>query len=624
MKKVLILAAGRGVRLDRKSKPKPLVEVCNQPILMRLLDGFSAVGVEDFTIVVGHQKEKIVQEVTARTAGRLCVAFVENPRFEGGLAQSILCARGHMTEPFLLSMGDHVFDGEHFRRIASLPDPQGTVTVLVDARISEGKAAPDDVKVRFGADGRVDAIGTDLDRYDAVDMGFFAVDPEFFRALEDAVQKNPDASLSDALQAWASAGRLRYEIADEAGWDDIDTPSDLIRAEMRVREKLRMGGLSHVVFASRRVPDAVHDFVVGEPVTTKMVMMRGFFRRPEDFEFIPRESASSPIFLFSDETVTRLYAADLHQAMRRMGYDAHLITMPDGEGSKSLSNFVELTERVLRLGVDERSVFVSVGGGMVCNVCGFVASCIYRGLSLIHLPTSLMAQCDAAISHKQAINGAHGKNMVGSYYSPRMVLVDVETLRSLPARLIHDGMAEVIKHALCQDAGYVESLLAFSGDCAGDIDFLERVVERNIRLKCELVHADPHEQGIGMIMQYGHTVGHPVEHMSGYSYYHGESISVGMVAAARIARILNVCDDALVQVHEELIGKYGLPTRIPAGITVDGLMEALRYNKRYTVEGTQMILLADLGKPWTVNGRHVIPVTNGILREALEQILTSP
>ncbi len=624
MKKALILAAGRGCRLDRKSKPKPLVEVCNRPILMHLIEGLAAVGVEEFFIVVGHQKELIIREVTARVAGAWPVRFLENPHYEGGLARSVLCAQEALDEPFILSMGDHLFDAAHLAKIAGVTPEPGGVSVLAHHAPPADKACADDVKVR-GQDGRVIAIGTDLTEFGGTDMGLFAVDPAgLFPALAEAVAADPDAGLPDALQRLADRGKLACVKADDAGWDDIDTPADLIRAEMRLRDQLRAGVLRHTVLASTKVPDAVYDFVVGEPVTTKMVLMRGFFRNPEAFEFIPRESASSPIFVFSDETVTPLYAAPLHARMRAMGYNAHLITMPDGETSKSLASFTELTERVLRLGVDERSVFVSVGGGVVCNVCGFIASCIYRGLNLVHLPTSLMAQCDAAISHKQAINGAHGKNMVGSYYSPRMVLVDVDTLATLPERLIPDGLSEVLKHALCQEPEYVEYLMNYRGDFVRDLDFLEQVVTKNVRLKCELVHQDPKEHTVGMVMQYGHTLGHPVEHMSGYQLYHGESVAIGMIVAARVSRILNVCDDDLVRTHVELCAKFRLPTKVPAGITVDGLMEALRYNKRYLTEGTQMSLLQAVGKPWAVNGRHVIPVTNGIIREAVEQTLEVP
>ncbi|MBU1412636.1 iron-containing alcohol dehydrogenase [Myxococcota bacterium] len=621
MKKALILAAGRGKRLDRKSKPKPLVEVGNRPILMHVIEGLAAVGVEEFHIVVGFDRDRIVREVTSRVAGQWKLNFIDNTSFDGGLAHSVLCGREALDEPFILSMGDHLFDGAHFARIAASPPEAGGVTVLVHHNPPTEKATSDSVKVR-GENGRVKAIGTDLTEFGGVDMGLFSCDPSgLFPVLAEAIATAPDATLAEALQRLAGRGKLTCLKADDAGWDDIDTPVDLIRAEMRLRDQARAGVLSHVILASTKVPDAVHDFVVGEPVTTKMVMMRGFFDRPEGFEFIPRESASSPIFVFSDETVTPLYAAPLFEKMRSMGYNAHLITMPDGETSKSLASFVELTERVLRLGVDERAVFVSVGGGVVCNVCGFIASCIYRGLNLVHLPTSLMAQCDAAISHKQAINGAFGKNMVGSYYSPRMVIVDVNTLRTLPARLIHDGLAEVLKHALCQEPDYVEYLMAYEGDCVRDIDFLEKVVSKNVRLKCELVHQDPKEHTVGMVMQYGHTLGHPVEHMSGYQLYHGESVAIGMIVAARVSRILNICGEELVKAHVDLCAKFGLPTTIPAGITVDGLMEALKYNKRYLTEGTQMSLLTDIGRPWAVNGRYVIPVTNGIIREAIEQTM---
>ncbi len=622
MKKALILAAGRGKRLDRKSKPKPLVEVGNRPILMHVIEGLRDAGIEEVFIVVGYEREKIVREITARIAGRFQVHFLDNPDFEGGLPSSILCAREWMEEPFLLCMGDHVLDPNHFQDLLGKTPVEGSVTVLVDTFSDPANHAPDSVKVAFDGE-TITAIGPDLVVCQGIDMGLFAVDPDvLFPAMEESVVRSHDASLSEALKPLAETGRLFWAKASAwGGWNDIDTPEDLIRAEMRIRDNAREGVLSHQLLASTRIPDHVYDFVVGEPVTTKMVLMRGFFERPEAFEFIPRESASSPIFLFSDETVTPLYAAPLHEKMRRIGYNAHLITMPDGESSKSLASFTELTEQVLRLGVDERSVFVSVGGGVVCNVCGFIASCIYRGLNLIHLPTSLMAQCDAAISHKQAINGAYGKNMVGSYYSPRMVLVDVETLRTLDERLIPDGLAEVIKHALCQEPDYVDYLLSHSGDFTRDIDFLEEVVTRNVRLKCELVHLDPRELSVGMVMQYGHTLGHPVEHLSGYSLYHGESIAIGMVVAARVSRILNICDDNLPRIHVELMKKYRLPTDIPPGISVDGLIEAMKYNKRYLTEGTRMSLLQDIGKPWVVNGRTVIPVPNGIIREAITQTL---
>jgi 3-dehydroquinate synthase len=453
-------------------------------------------------------------------------------------------------------------------------------------------------------------------------MGLFAASPgALFGALEETHVAGGQDSLWAATDLLARRGALAAVEAADGAWADIDTPAALIRAEIRLRHERRVGSIIPPQIAATRGADETFDFVAGKVETTKMVMVRGYFRDPGAFEIIPRESASSPVFLFTDETVDALYAAGLSRRLKAMGYNIHLIVMPDGEGSKSLSRYVQLTERVLSLGVDEQSVFVSVGGGVVCNVCGFIASTIYRGLNLIHLPTSLMAQCDAAISHKQAINGQSGKNMVGSYYSPRTVLVDVETLTTLEPRLIHDGLAEVIKHALCQDPAYVDYLMGYRGDCVRDLDFLEQVIRRNIRLKCELSVDDPKELAHGAVLQYGHTLGHPVEHLSGYTLYHGESVAIGMVIAARVARILRACGDDLVALHEEIVSRFGLPRRIPRGIPARDVVEACRYNKRYLTEGTRMALLEAVGRPWTVSGQYVVPVANEVLLEAIGQTM---
>jgi 3-dehydroquinate synthetase len=227
-----------------------------------------------------------------------------------------------------------------------------------------------------------------------------------------------------------------------------------------------------------------------------------------------------------------------------------------------------------------------------------------------------MSQCDAAISHKQGINGHQGKNLVGTYYTPKLVAVDVETLATLPERLVSDGMAEVIKHAVGQDPGYVDFLLSNAWDVR-DIDFIEQVVENNIRLKCDLVTTDPKELRDGMILQYGHTVGHAVEHLTGYKLYHGESVAVGMAVAAQVARIMGACNDALVSLHHTLLEKYKLPSRVPETIRISDVLDALRYSKKYLTEGTRMALLSDIGKLWSVDDDYAIPVSCGVLAEAI-------
>jgi 3-dehydroquinate synthase len=178
-------------------------------------------------------------------------------------------------------------------------------------------------------------------------------------------------------------------------------------------------------------------------------------------------------------------------------------------------------------------------------------------------------------------------------------------------------MSEVIKHAIGQDPEYVDMLLAYKGP-QDDRDFLEEVVRRNVELKCQLSVSDPKEHREAMVLQYGHTVGHPVEHLSGYRLYHGESVAIGMMVAARVARILGACKDDLVDLHRQLIDHFGLPSQVPYSIQTNDMLESLQFNKRYLTEGTRMALLSDVGRLWNVDDDYVIPVSDSVLSEAYE------
>jgi 3-dehydroquinate synthase len=524
-----------------------------------------------------------------------------------------------VTAPFLLAMADHVFDELLVREMASAPLDEAAVRALVDSDLERVFDVDSAVKVDLDGD-RVRDIGFGLEQFQAVDAGLFFASSALFVALDEAVGKDPGADLSDGLRLLASRDQVvAVKIGDGARWDDVDTPAALIRAEMRLREQRRTGTVAPAPEAREQAVGQEFSFEVGRPDPARILVGRGFVREPARLPLVPESAASSPVFAFTDQTVNGLYGERFVADLKQRGYDVQPIVLADGEESKSLLSYRRVVERVLSRGVDERSVFISLGGGVVCNVCGFVASTIYRGLDLVHLPTTLMAQCDAAISHKQAINGYMGKNMVGSYYVPRLVAADVEVLATLSDRLKGDGLAEVIKHAIGQDPAYVELLLSQPEGEIGDLGFLEQVVRRNVELKCELARSDPQEHREAMILQYGHTVGHAVEHLSGYKLFHGESVAIGMVVAARVARLLGACRDDLVELHVLLCRHFGLPTSIPAGIGTDDVLESLRYNKKYLTEGTRMALLCDVGQLWSVEGDFAIPVSDAVLAEAVEQ-----
>jgi 3-dehydroquinate synthase len=603
------------MRLDRPNTPKPLVDVAGQAMLVRVIRQLTQAGVEKVVVVLGFKGDEI-ERALSKYDFDTTVLFVRNNAWESGVAGSVLAAEPHITSRFLLAMADHVFDDVLVETMADCEAASDLALTLIETRIKTVFALETAVKVRLDGE-RVSAMGRDEERFDGVDAGLFNLPHTIFEEMAAHMVPDRENELATVLSPIIAQGKMRAVVVPDGIFDDVDTPAALVRSEMRIRRARRVQQVRPVSALLSQPDYRRFDYRAALPSTTEIVIGRGVVRDPSRLQLIPKSAASSPVFVFTDENVAALYGFAFTEQLRGMGYDVHLIVLPEGESAKSLTSYAFWVERVLSLGVDERSRFISLGGGVVCNVCGFVASTIYRGLDLVHLPTTLMAQCDAAISHKQGINGHQGKNLVGAYYSPKLVAVDVETLSTLPERLRRDGMAEVIKHALGQDPACIDLLLSDSGDI-GDSDFLETVIQNNIRLKCALVAKDPKELREGMILQYGHTVGHAVEHLTGYRLYHGESVAVGMAVAARVARIMGACDDDLVGLHDALMKKYGLPNRVPASIRASDVLDTLRYSKRYLTEGTRMALLKKPGQLWSVDADFAIPISETVLAEAIE------
>lgn len=617
-KQVVILAAGRGSRLDRVDTPKPLVAVGGTPICVRLLKQLGKAGIERAVVVVGHRDRELVQGLAGEHG--LEVRFVVNPDWETGLVSSVLAAREHVDESFVVAMADHVFEDEIVQAIVS-QDGGAAFVMAVDDRVDEVFDLESAVKVtlRPSVHGtRVVACGRGMAPFNAVDAGLFTASQELFAVAQRVRASNPHAELCDVMAALASRCHIRPLLLT-GDWHDIDTPAALTHAEMALRKRQR-----HAVMrpAANTPPqpqscEPTYAFTTGQVVETEVCVSRGAVANVAAIDLIPLRGASSPIFVVTDTTVNGIYGDAFVAGLRSRGHTVRRIVLPDGEAAKSLTKYVELVDRVLALGIDQNSVFVALGGGAVCNVCGFLASTLYRGVELIHVPTTLMAQADAAISHKQGINGARGKNLIGSYYAPSKIIVDVDVLATLDDERFIDGLAEVIKHALGEDPGYLDRLLVYGGD-PRDPAFTESLVRRNIELKCALMAVDPRERSEGMVLQYGHTVGHPIEFLSGYSLGHGQAVAIGMVVAANVAKALGACGPDLVELHRDVIGRYGLPTCVPSSIATRDILAAMRFNKTFLREGTRMALVCGPGQLWSVDGQYAIPVPDQVLREAID------
>lgn len=271
----------------------------------------------------------------------------------------------------------------------------------------------------------------------------------------------------------------------------------------------------------------------------------------------------------------------------------HRIELPAGESSKSLASASEIYEKLLELGLRRDDLIVTVGGGMVGDLGGFVASTFLRGLPLIHVPTTLLAQVDAAIGGKTAVNLGRGKNLVGTFYQPALVVCDTSLLATLPDRQFRSGAAEVVKYALTFGGGLLDRLRSDPWPPSGH--GLDETVALCVDAKARVVSGDPIDRGERLFLNYGHTLGHAIEAAGGYERWtHGEAISLGMVFAAAVSHAMGLVKEDVVQLHRELLDRVGLPVRdeIPRAETES----SMSLDKKHT-ENQRWVLLEGIARP---------------------------
>ncbi|BDG60287.1 3-dehydroquinate synthase [Caldinitratiruptor microaerophilus] len=340
-------------------------------------------------------------------------------------------------------------------------------------------------------------------------------------------------------------------------------------------------------------------------------------------ETLPRATRA---LVVTDEGAGPHYLDRALAALRAAGIEAGSATVPAGEPAKTLSEAARLYEACLDTGLDRDGCVVALGGGAVGDLAGFVAATFLRGVDFVQVPTTLLAQVDASIGGKVAVNLPRGKNLVGAFHQPRAVVADVTTLATLPAREYVAGLAEVVKHALLRDRGLFALLEdETSAVLARDPALLEDLVERNCRIKGAVVSADEREGGLRAILNLGHTVGHGVEAVLGRvekgepgatpreGLLHGECVSIGLIAAAWLSRRAGVlAQDDLPGRLEDLLRRLTLPVRLPPGTDLAAVREAMRYDKKARAGRLRWVLPVRVGQ---------VQVTEHVRDEDVEAVL---
>ena len=326
--------------------------------------------------------------------------------------------------------------------------------------------------------------------------------------------------------------------------------------------------------------------------------------------FLRARCAASHVVIITDDQVDPLYADRLGDQLVEDGWEVHVLIVPAGEQSKSIDNAEELWETMLDEGTDRKSIVLAVGGGVVGDLAGFAAATYARGLQFFQVPTTLLAQVDSSVGGKVGINLPGAKNMVGAFWQPRGVLIDVDVLTTLPDREYRAGLAEVVKYGVILDAeffAYLEQHLPGIQD--RDPAVLTHIIHRCCRLKADVVEQDEQElSGLRAVLNYGHTFAHAFEAAGDYgTLLHGEAVSIGMECAARLAHRLGRIDDQFLARQTALLTALALPTQVPAS-DADELLRIMRRDKKVDEGRLRFVLPTKLGHVELVSDVRVADV----------------
>lgn len=299
----------------------------------------------------------------------------------------------------------------------------------------------------------------------------------------------------------------------------------------------------------------------------------------------------------TDDNVAQHHLAGVVQQLQTRIPRVDACVLPAGEVHKTAATLQRLWDAALAVDADRRMLIVALGGGVVGDLAGFAAATVLRGVRVLQLPTSLLAQVDASVGGKTAINTAVGKNLVGAFKQPSLVVADVAALATLPPRELRNGLGEVVKHAAILDAALLGTLRERARDLLnGDRVVTADVVRRCVQLKAGVVQADEHETGRRKILNYGHTIGHAIEQLSGYGVVgHGEAVAIGMVAAAKLGVALGVGSSVLVDELEATLRALELPTRLPPSLDREALAERVAHDKKVSAQAVDFVLCPRAG-----------------------------
>jgi 3-dehydroquinate synthase len=318
--------------------------------------------------------------------------------------------------------------------------------------------------------------------------------------------------------------------------------------------------------------------------------------------------------IITDDMVSALHGARVEETLKEMGLKIDVVDFPAGEASKNMQTGLRIVDRLMARGADRTSALIALGGGVVGDITGFVASIYMRGIPYIQVPTTLLAQVDSSIGGKTGIDLSNGKNILGTFYQPKGVFIDLAFLKTLEPRELKNGLAEVVKYGIIDDPELFGILEAKTEAIKkGDVDLLEEIVTRSCRIKKGVVEIDELEKGVRRILNFGHTIGHAIETESGYTISHGDAVSMGMVASALISERMHHLPSEDRGRIIALIREMGLSDHIPKKLSPDGIIARMKGDKKKAGDVLNFVLLKKIGMPFVTSD-----VPEPLIREIIE------
>lgn len=338
-------------------------------------------------------------------------------------------------------------------------------------------------------------------------------------------------------------------------------------------------------------------------------------------KILPRYCPAAGYALISDSHVGKLYGETIAEQLSGAGRQVELFTFPAGEWNKSRDTWASLSDRMLAAHLGRDCAVIALGGGVVNDVGGFVAATYLRGVPLVQVPTTLLAMIDSSIGGKTGVDVPAGKNLLGAFHQPSVVIADPELLGSLSSVQLAAGLAEAVKHGVIADADYFAFLEGeYAAIFAKHAPALERVVRRSVEIKAAVVAEDEREMGRRAILNFGHTIGHAIEATSKYEVLHGEAVAIGMVYEGRLAESLGIASPGVAQRIQGVLERLHLPVERPDGSHVEDLIAAMRSDKKVRNGEIRLALPRAIGM---AHGDDGAGWTVAVEEDALRQVLVN-